>query len=1013
MAACVSNNLENGRVSVRLGVKETQAKRLERRESRNSLRKLPALTCLAVGAAAICFGASSSSIPNPPVAPTPEQATFFESKIRPVFATNCLPCHSKSSHMSGLALDSRNGFLKGGDSGPLVVSGDAEKSLLVQVVRQSGPVKMPQGGKLKPAQIADIEAWVRMGAPWPEDGASKLDKTDVLWSLQPVTKPRPPHTRLANWVANPIDSFVLNQLEAKGLKPSPAADRRTLIRRVTYDLTGLPPSPSEIDAFLADKASNAYEKVVDRLLASPRYGERWARHWLDVARYADTKGYMATGDRNYPNAYTYRDWVIDAMNQDLPYDQFIEQQLAADLLPRVKSGEDVRPLAALGFLTVGRRFLDQTPDIIDDRIDVTMRGFEGFTVACARCHDHKFDPIPTQDYYSLYSVFASSQENDLPISDRSIRDPWIKHNGQVSSSTQALHEVVVKEVQRLREAVLAPGSAAQIPADVKATLQSVRVEDLPEGQNLAVISKAFQPEAKAHLQQLQDQLAALAKDAPPSPEFAMAMQDRPDAADGVVFRRGNPNSRGPVAPRRFLAALSKPGEERPHWIHGSGRLDLAEAIASKDNPLTARVFVNRMWLHDFGTGIVRTPSDFGHQGEKPTNPELLDYLAATFVENGWSMKKLNRLIVTSATYRQSSNVSPAMLNADPENRLYGRMNRKRLDLEEMRDSVLFTAGKLDVSQVGGRSVDLWSAPFTPRRAIYGFIERQNLPGIFRVFDFATPDATSPKRFMTTVPQQALFFMNSQFAIDAAKAAVERPDIATCADEGRRIRLLYRDILDRLPDPSEAGLGLHFLGSNPLAPVEAPTSAWQYGYGGFDAASQRVEGFKPFSVFKDQSYRPATQFPDAKLGYLTLSAQGGHPGRDGEHAAIRLWKAPRSMTVSIAGTLQHGQAQGDGVRGRIVSSRSGLLGEWKVHNGLQEANVQTLKVVKGETIAFILDPMADDSFDSFSWAPRISEEKGDRVWDSAKDFSAPPAAPLTRLVLYAQALMMTNEFMFVD
>ncbi len=972
----------------------------------------------AIGIAAMGLSNVSSSRQALPPAPTPDQAAFFETRIRPVFVASCLPCHSKSSHLSGLALDSRAGFVKGGDSGPTVVPGGPDKSLLVQAVRQTGSLKMPQGGKLKPNQIADIEAWVKMGAPWPDDAAGQTQKTETLWSLQPVKKPVLPKVKFTSWPVNPIDLFVLSQLEAKHLKPSPAADRRTLIRRVSYDLIGLPPTTAEVDAFLADRSPNAYETVVDRLLASPHYGERWGRHWLDLARYADTKGYVFNEDRNYPNAYTYRDWVINAINRDLPYDQFIEQQLAADRLPQVADGDDKRPLAALGFLTVGRRFLESTPDIIDDRIDVTMRGLEGFTVACARCHDHKFDPIPTQDYYSLYSVFASSEEKALPISEKSIRDPWVQHDRQLTSTTAALQGLIRREVEQLRKEVASPDQAAAVPPDVKAKLQAVRVEDLPDGDNLNVISKGFDPAGREQFGQLQDEMATLAKTTPPPPEFAMAMEDRPDARDGVVFRRGNPDSPGPAAPRRFLAALSKPGEERAHWTQGSGRLELAKAIASKENPLTARVFVNRMWLHDFGAGIVRTPSDFGHQGERPTNPALLDYLAYTFMQDGWSMKKLNRLIVTSATYRQSSTVTPAILNADPDNRDWTRMNLKRLDLEEMRDSLLFGSGKLDLKDVGGKSVDLWSDPFTPRRAVYGFIERQNLPGIFRVFDFATPDSTSPKRFQTTVPQQALFFMNSPLAVQAAQKLAERPEIANSSDDAQRVRRLYRLLFDRLPDPSETALGTAYLGNRALSSVASPESSWQYGYGGYDDAAKRVTQFTPLAVFKDQSYRVGDKFPDPTLGYITLNAQGGHPGHDAAHAVIRRWTAPSSMTVSIEGVLNHGQQEGDGVRARIVSSRTGLAGEWRAHHSQQKTTVSSLTVKKGDTIDFVVDPLTNDGYDAFSWSPKISSSNGSSpnaspTWEASAQFSGPPGPPLTRLAMYAQALMMTNEFMFVD
>lgn len=737
--------------------------------------------------------------------PTADQAAFFEAKVRPVLVANCDRCHGANVQMAGLRVDSLGAMLKGGDSGAAIVPGDPDKSLLIRAIRQTGALKMPKGSPLKAEEVSNLEAWVKMGAPWPK-GGSQAKAAKPLWSLEPVKKPALPKVRNAAWIRNPLDAFVLAKLEAKGLRPSPEADRRTLIRRLSYDLVGLPPTAEEVDAFVADRAPDAYDKLVDRLLASPHYGERWGRHWLDVARYADTKGYVFDEDRNYPNAYTYRDWVIQAFNRDLPYDKFIVEQLAADRLPEVKDGVDRGPLAAMGFLTVGRRFLNSTPDIIDDRIDVTMRGFQAFTVACARCHDHKFDPIPTQDYYSLYAVFNSSEEASVPISDRPIREPWERNHGQLTAAETARRDLLLTQVARLRK----PETMGSLSDDVKGVLQSMREGAVPEGGNLSRLLPAFEPSAQARISSLDREIDDLRRHAPPSPEFAMAMADRAHPGDGVVFRRGNPGNPGPPAPRRFLAALSKPGVERTHWTEGSGRLELAEAIASRQNPLTARVFVNRVWMHHFGLGIVRTPSDFGHQGEPPTDPALLDYLASAFMENGWSIKRLQRMIVTSATYRQSAGASPAVLAADPENRAWSRMGRQRLDLEQMRDAMMAAAGKLDVSQVGGRSVDLWRAPFVPRRAVYGFVERQNLPFIFKAFDFASPDSTSARRFQTTVPQQALFFMNSPFALEMAKGIAARPEIAGVKDDGQRVRELYRLLFQRLPSKTEESVGASYL-----------------------------------------------------------------------------------------------------------------------------------------------------------------------------------------------------------
>ena len=924
---------------------------------------------------------SQTPAPKPP---TPEQVTFFETKIRPLLATKCASCHAGSSPMGGVRLDT------GVDAGRLAANGDAQKSLLMHVVRYDGPVRMPPSGKLPAAQIADLEAWVAMGAPWPA-GPTAMRRQDLpLWSLKAVARPLPPKVREKGWVRNPIDAFVLARLEAKGLRHAPEADRRTLIRRVSYDLIGLPPTPEETDAFLADKRPDAYERVVDRLLASPRYGERWARSWLDVARYADTKGYAFGEDRGYPSAYTYREWVIRSLNADLPYDRFLMDQLAADRLPEGQ-GEDRTALAALGYLTLGRRFLNDQPSIIDDRIDVTMRGLQGFTVACARCHDHKFDPIPTQDYYSLYGVFASSDDRTTAISPKPVREPYEAWQSKTLSAENERRELILAQVARLRAA---PPEAA------KGTLQGFGVGAFPNDGQLAALRPHFETAARDRLGALDGTLMELRKSPPMTPEFATALADSAHPYDEVVFKRGNPGNRGEVAPRRFLLALSK--GERTHWTQGSGRLQLAQAIASRENPLTARVFVNRVWQGHFGQAIVRTPSDFGHQGEPPTHPELLDWLASSFMDSGWGIKRLHRLIVTSATYRQSSN---GMGVGDPENRLLSHMNRRRLDLEEMRDSLMGAAGKLDTDKVGGPSVDLWSRPFTGRRAVYGFVERQNLPGVFRTFDFASPDQTSPKRFYTTVPQQALFFLNSPLVVEEARSLAAQPYVSGARDDASRVRRLYRLLLDRLPDADETAAGAAYLRRGAPGALRGD---WQYGYGSFDG---KAVAFTPFAAFGEGRYKVGEKFPDDKLGYVTLDARGGHPGRDADHATVRRWIAPETMDVSVSGLLRHGQEAGDGVRARVVSSRTGLLGEWRAHHGEARTEVKTVRVMKGETLDFVVDPLAGDNSDGYGWAPTITGDKG--TWSAESGFAAPPPPPLSRLALYAQALLMTDEFLFVD
>jgi cytochrome c553 len=724
--------------------------------------------------------------------PSREEAEFFEKNVRPVLAEHCFSCHGPNKQRAGVRLDSRQAMLLGGDTGPILVPGHPEKSTLVQVIEQKDLVKMPPKGKLSPEAIAALTAWVKGGAPWPGSATPAGEPTGPMtvaearkrhWSFQPVHLPAPAKVRNPGWIETPVDSFILARLESKGLNPAAPAGRHTLIRRVTFDLTGLPPTPEEVNAFVNDPSPDAFAKVVDRLLASPRYGERWGRHWLDVARYADTKGYVFQEERRFPASYTYRDYVIRSFNQDRPYDRFLVEQLAADQLDL---GDDQRPLAAMGYLTLGRRFLNNTPDIIDDRIDVVMRGMQALTVTCARCHNHKYDPIPQRDYYSLYGVFASSTEpRTLP--EITTPDP---------SPEYADYQ---KQLAKLQQAV----------SDFKQA----------HARELRARNRKFRDQLR-RLQKKVDQLKVTHPGAPPR---AMVLEDARHPVEPVVFLRGNPRNPGPHVPRQFLEVLA--GEDRQPFHKGSGRLELAQAIASKDNPLTARVMVNRIWMHHFGAGLVRTPSDFGARGDEPTHPQLLDYLAATFMEQGWSIKQVQRLILLSATYQQSTIADVHAQSLDPENRLLSHFPRQRLEYEPLRDALLAVAGTLD-SRIGGRPVDLFKRPFATRRTVYGFIDRQNLPPTLRTFDFANPDSTSPGRHHTTVPQQSLFLMNSPFVVEQARALAAREDLLAHRTVEERIDFLYRLLYARRPDARELDLGKQFLAANPPSPDGQNLSAWE-------------------------------------------------------------------------------------------------------------------------------------------------------------------------------------------
>ena len=741
-----------------------------------------------------------SALPVARAEPTPSQIQFFENKIRPVLANNCYKCHSQQAEKvkGGLLLDTKEGLLKGGENGPVIVPGDPEKSVLIKAVRYSDPdlqMPPPRGGgkKLSDSEVADLVAWVKMGAPDPRvaTAAEKAwsDASKKHWAWQPVSKPAVPEVKDASWPKTPIDNFILAKLEEKELKPNPPADKRTLIRRATFDLIGLPPTAEEVEAFVKDESPDAFAKVVDRLLASPHYGERWGRHWLDVARYSDTKGQVRRQreDANYPFAWTYRDYVIRSFNEDKSYNVFIIEQIAADKLPA--TAHNPANLAALGFLTLGDRFMEMQNDIINDRIDVVTKGFLGLTVTCARCHDHKFDPIPTKDYYSLHGIFASCAEPE--------NEPVISKI--VAGSDYGDYYKKRMDLEREKKTI----------------------EDQFREARRAKNREAFKKLQRAQRENA-GAVARLELTHPGAPARAMVLEDVLKPHDSPVFSRGEAGNRGAIVPRRFLEVLS--GPYRPPFTNGSGRLQLAYAVASKSNPATPRVMVNRVWLHHFGEGFVPTPDDLGTMSEPPSHPELLDYLAACFMDEGWSLKKMHRLIMLSSVYQQSSANNPRYAQIDPFNRLLWRANIQRLEFEVLRDSLLAIGGALDPTMFG-RPVDLTKEPYSTRRTIYGFVDRSDVADVLINFDFAPPDLPTGRRHQTTVPQQALFLMNSPLVVEQAKKLVALADFNQCQDDAAKIQFLYERIYQRPAREEEVKLGLEFISEKPepekVAAAEAP------------------------------------------------------------------------------------------------------------------------------------------------------------------------------------------------
>ncbi|MEZ5293911.1 MAG: PSD1 and planctomycete cytochrome C domain-containing protein [Vicinamibacterales bacterium] len=904
-----------------------------------------------------------------PPAAAAQAPEVFESRIRPLLAANCYACHAEAAE-GGLRLDSREALLKGSDTGPVVEPGKPEASTLVKVVQHAaGYPAMPKGrGPLAQADVDLLVEWVRAGVPWPASTSSSAAaaaaprgkvvtaQDRAYWAFQPLASHAAPSVRDAAWPRTDIDRFVLARLEAEGLTPVGPADKRSLLRRATLDLTGLPPTPDEVDAFLADQSPDAFDTVIDRLLASPRYGETWGRKWLDVARYGeddyrslDPEG---RGYNPYPNAHLYRDWVITALNDDLPYDRFVTAQLAADLLDEP---ERVRQLPALGFLGLGPWFYDNGAveithaDERHDRVDAVSRGLLGLTVGCARCHDHKYDPIPTTDYYALAGVFLNAEYHEYPLAPKAVvaehkakekalekkqqmLGEFLRVEGEQLAATLAFQaakymkaawqvtgepkkekaEVIEKEkldyelfdrwIEFLSrpptyypflkdwQAMIAKGGGTAKEADTLAAafqelLVGLVLEERDVSKENDIIKARALPTAKpkepanlpnefktnddfcpgcslelrsmtkertalfrdvfvvdlrtdamapgrrtpgllrfsgwgleqrlgqdrrATIDVLRKDIEAAEKAMPPKFSYVHGVQDAPEVADIKVHVRGNPMRLGDTVPRGFVTVLG-PGE-RATFSKGSGRLELAEAILAQ--PIAMRVIVNRVWKDHFGTGLVNTPSNFGRNGDTPSHPELLDYLARYFVDHGQSLKALHREMLRSAVYRLSADDQPAARAKDGGNRLYWHANRRRLTAEQIRDGVLFVSGALD-EKMGGPSIPL--TPLSARRTVYGKVSRYKLDEFLQLFDFPSPSQTAEQRFSTNVPLQRLFFMNSDFVQQHAERLAAK--VADEPDDSARIQKAYRLIFGRAATADEVKAGREFLAGEPLKQYE--------------------------------------------------------------------------------------------------------------------------------------------------------------------------------------------------
>jgi hypothetical protein len=765
-----------------------------------------------------------------------EQLAFFEKRIRPVLVKECYSCHAATAEKirGGLTLDTRDGIREGGDTGPAVVPGDVRASLLVKALRHTHDrIKMPPKKKLGDEVIADFEKWIAMDAPDPRGAATAkaakagkyeidIEKGRQFWSFQPPRRTPPPRVMDTTWPRTDIDRFLLAGLEAKGLRPVADADARTLIRRLTFDLIGLPPTPDEVDAFAREHAASpqaALEKAVDRLLASPQFGERWGRHWLDVARFAESSGRSV--NFAYPHAWRYRDYVIAAFNQDKPYDQFIREQLAGDLLPARDDREKAELLVATGFLAIGPKTHDERRrqqflmDVADEQIDVTFQAFQGLTVACARCHDHKFDPIPQKDYYAVAGIFASTE-----TCYGSIR---VFQNVHPSPLLNLPKEAQV--VMPLEPLTAERRSAIEKQmADVRQQMGQVT------GQN-AFIRRIL---LSSRVATLQSQLALYESDGTPKP-LAMGVREGRRIADSRLYVRGELSQPGETVKRGLPQVLTT---KQPAIAEGSGRRELADWIASKDNPLTARVMANRVWLHLFGRGLVPTLDNFGASGLPPSHPALLDHLALRFIDNGWSVKRLIRTIVLSRAYQLSAQFDEMNFEADPDNALVWRLPSRRLEAEALRDTMLALAGRLDLTPPKGSSVQRGgegNAGFRFRggpggdpvaadthRTVYLSIIRDGVPELLTLFDFPDPSLIIGERATTTVPAQALCVLNNPFVIRQAEAMAERL-LAGSEDDAARARQAYLLCYSRPPSEQETQSARHFIEN--YGSGQPPRAAW--------------------------------------------------------------------------------------------------------------------------------------------------------------------------------------------
>lgn len=943
----------------------------------------------------------------------------FERDIRPIFRAHCFDCHGAVEEIKG-GLDLRQVRLmkKGGESGPAIQPGDSHASLLFERIRRG---EMPPGEKKVTAkELETLARWISSGAMTaraePENlppGLGITPEERAFWSFQPIRRSTEPTLKPENnnRVRSPIDTFLLAQMP-DGLTFADDADRHTLILRSHFDLTGLPPTTELLQQWLSDPSEDWYARLLESLLSSPSYGERWARHWLDVAGYADSDGYTVN-DAERPWAWKYRDYVIRSFNSDKPFDRFITEQLAGDELAGSQQGdltvEQIELLTATGYLRMAADGTGSGEDnstarnqVISDTIKIVSTSLLGLSVGCAQCHDHRYDPIPQTDYYALRAVFAPALDwqvwqfpSQRMVSLYTQADREKANAASVEAASIAVErsarekeymaQALEKELMKYEESLRTNLRVAyQTDAGQRTAEQTDLLAKNPSVNISPGVLYQYLPEAADDLKKYDARIAEANGKRPLEEFLSVLTEPAGHLPETRLFYRGDfQQPKGVILPAGLTAACPEDSRmeiaaDDPGLPTSGRRLAFAKWLTARENPLTARVIVNRIWLHHFGRGLVPTPGDFGRLGVAPTHPELLDWLADEFVQNGWSVKHLHRLILSSTAWRQSSRRMAMHESLDPDNRFYSRQSIVRLDAELVRDRLLAVTGRLSPQQFGAPvpimeddTGQIVIDDKETRRSLYVKVRRSQPVAMLQAFDAPVMEVNCERRPVSTVATQSLMMMNSGTILNHAAALAVR-----CRTEATGIPA---DQLAQLPTLA--------------AP---PNESWQYGYGSFNEEKQQTESFTALQHFTGSQWQASATLPDPQLGFVLLHANGGHPDQPGR-AVIRRWVASKSGTLTISGTLHHGSPNGDGVRARIVSSRaalnqSGLLGEWTSLNNSVESSVGTTLVEAGDTLDFIVDCLSNHTSDSFQWPITIEFTSADGIHQalgSSAGFHGPP------------------------